>query len=115
MYNLNRAGAPERMERFNAMFKMYCEGKTYEQVGQHYGITRERVRQVLFRGADPEQAAILQELTQKRRLQASQQADKILSLLAEGQSRKQVAEALGVSIHAVKRVVSKTSQAQLSC
>jgi DNA-binding CsgD family transcriptional regulator len=107
MYNEKRAGSQKRIERYKEMYSLYCEGLTYDQIGQRYGITRERVRQIFLRGASPEEAEHLQSLLRKRRLGASEQAPQILKLLAEGKTQKQVAEAVGVSVFAVKRVAKK--------
>lgn len=46
---LGRGGNPERSE---AMFSMYKSGKTLAQIGDVYGITRERVRQILSKRGD---------------------------------------------------------------
>jgi|DEB0MinimDraft_3_1074331.scaffolds.fasta_scaffold33092_4 DNA-binding CsgD family transcriptional regulator len=107
MYNEKRAGSENRIQRYKNMYSLYCEGFTYEQIGRRYGISKERVRQVLLRGASPEEAEHLQFLLRKRRLGASEQAPQILKLLAEGRTQKQVAETVGVSVFAVKRVAKK--------
>ncbi len=107
MYNEKRAGSENRIQRYKNMYSLYCEGLTYEQIGRRYGISKERVRQVLLRGASPEEAEHLQFLLRKRRLGASEQAPQILKLLAEGRTQKQVAETVGVSVFAVKRVAKK--------
>ena len=41
--------SPRDTEREKAICRAYVEGKTLEQVGNNYGITRERVRQILSR------------------------------------------------------------------
>ena len=37
----------EQKERNKKIYKAYIQGRTYENIGLEYGITRERVRQII--------------------------------------------------------------------
>ena len=54
MFNMKRKGAESRRERFLRFYEFYCDGLTYQQIADKEGITRERVRQVLHKGATTE-------------------------------------------------------------
>ena len=109
MFNMNRKGADSRRERFLRLYELYCDGLTYEQIGQREGITRERVRQILHKGCTTEEFKKLKEMIDNRRSNTWRNKE-IEHLLSVDNSCPQIAKLLGISVDAVKRVSAKRSK-----
>ena len=109
MFNMNRKDAHLRQERFLRLYELYCDGLTYEQIGQQEGITRERVRQILHKGCTTEEFKKLKEMIDNRRSNTWRNKE-IEHLLSVGNSCPQIAKLLGISVDAVKRVSAKRSK-----
>ena len=90
-------------ERAAAIFAYYSSGATLQEVGDRYGISRERVRQILKAHGYPvrsvKQAAALHRANQ------FEMAPQILALHRELGDPRQVAEQIGISQTTVREVV----------
>ena len=109
MFNMNRKGADSRRERFLRLYELYCDGLTYEQIGQLEEITRERVRQILHKGCTTEEFKKLKAMIDDRRSNTWRNKE-IENLLIAGNSCTQVAKLLDISVDAVKRVSAKRNK-----
>jgi DNA-binding CsgD family transcriptional regulator len=109
MYNMRRKGAESRRERFLRFYELYCDGLTYQQIADKEGITRERVRQVLHKGATTEEFKELKRLIDVRR-DNSWRTKEVENLLATGSSCPQIAKLLNISVDAVKRISAKRTK-----
>ena len=109
MFNEHRKGFESRRERFLRLYELYCDGLTYEQIGQREGITRERVRQILHKGSTTEEFKKLKEMIDNRRSNTWKNKE-IENLLSVGNSCSQVAKILNISVDAVKRVSAKRNK-----
>lgn len=93
-------------DRFVNMYEMYLNGDSYEKIGKKFGITRERVRQILKNRSTTDEYAKIKERILNRRVN-TWQVKEIANLIGQGHSCRQIAEILGCSIDCVKRVSSK--------
>lgn len=109
MYNEHRKGAQSRRERFLRFYELYCDGLSYQQIADKEGITRERVRQILHKGATTEEFKKLKELIDTRR-QNSWRTKEVENLLETGSSCPQIARLLNISVDAVKRISAKRTK-----
>lgn len=98
-----RREAERRAER---MARMYAAGATLEEIGREYGITRERVRQVLNKVAD--MSVLKAEARTSRRQQRERQAQRALpkarKLLSAGVALQEVASELGIPFALVREL-----------
>jgi len=109
MFNMNRKGADSRRDRFLRFYELYCDGLTYEEIGQREGITRERVRQVLHKGCTTEEFKKLKEMIDNRRSN-TWRTKEVENLLATGSSCPQIAKLLNISVDSVKRISAKRTK-----
>ena len=56
-------GQPKKAQRNAEIRKLRAEGKTLAEIGLLYGITRERVRQIVEKGVDGDGVAVVQDPT----------------------------------------------------
>jgi transposase len=98
--------AAEREHRFQQMYEMYMEGKSYRELGAIFNLSAERVRQVLHSGVSDSQ---LKELRRRidNRCMNTWRAKEVCNLLDAGNNCRQVSEILNISISAVKRVSAR--------
>lgn len=84
-------------ERYVAMGKMYEDGKTLEEVGASFGVTRQRVEQVLSRiGVQRRPTGTWGETAKQYRANLNSNiANRIAELAAKGYSVKRIAERMG--------------------
>jgi len=106
---MRRKGAETRRERFLRFYELYCDGLTYQQIADREGITRERVRQVLHKGATTEEFKELKRLIDMRR-DNSWRTKEVENLLDQGSSCPQIAKLLNISIDSVKRISAKRTK-----
>lgn len=90
----------EVLERARRMYELYANGATLETVGQRYGVTRERVRQI-FRDADLPTIS----LAERRRRESEQRGGEIVAKFRELRDRRGVADALCLPKAAVDDVL----------
>lgn len=95
-----------RRERFERMYSLCLEGKSYSEIGKEFGITKERVRQVLNKYATEDQFKQIRESVERRTL-SSWFCSEILAQLEAGHTCSQVSKNLGCHISVVKRVSAK--------
>ena len=99
---------------------LYAEGATYQEIADLYGITRERVRQVLTLRITREQLSTLKQLHKAARLEEqfkplrAAEAE-ILSAYLEGKSLAALRQEYGVSMARMREFIKKiTTPAQRS-
>lgn len=95
--------SPNSRERFEEMLTLYLDGLTYTQIGQRFGLTRQRVQQVLREKATPDEYKLLRAAIEKREERTWLDTE-IRAQLTEGYSCSKVAQNLGCSLSKVKRV-----------
>jgi hypothetical protein len=77
-------------ERNTEMLEMYLEGYTLQEVGQHYGISRERVRQIIVkRSSDRHYGA-------RKRMLMNERVRKAYEAMQNGSTMEAEAEKLGL-------------------
>lgn len=87
---LPAAGANDKWVRIEALYR---SGKTLAEIGQEYGITRERVRQILRKAGVPSFG--LRPFVGVRQSIASQNADKVISLAEGGATVMDITREIG--------------------
>lgn len=92
--------SPEVREKYSEVTKLYREGWTYEQIGAHYGISRERVRQIL-KSALVDHKELKRQVQQDRKLkrkeERKQKLQTALEKLFETRSLESIKEEFGRS------------------
>lgn len=96
-------------ERFLNFYRLYLEGHSYRTLGRQFGISAERVRQILNDYANTEERKVLREEID-RRCDTSWQTKEICALLEAGNSCRTVAEILNLSIHRIKRLSARLNK-----
>ena len=98
--------AAELADRFQRMYEMYMEGRSYRELAAIFDISAERVRQVLHSGVNDTQ---LKELRRRidNRCMNTWRAKEVCNLLDAGNNCRQVSEILNISLSAVKRVSAR--------
>lgn len=96
----------ERRERFQRLYEGYMEGKSYRDLGASFGLSPERVRQVLKDCASESEMRKLRERIDNRCMN-TWRAKEVCHLLEAGNSCSAVAKILNISVDAVKRVSAK--------
>ncbi len=98
---LSRMSAPERAE---AMCRMRAEGKSLAQIGQTFGLTRERVRQIIMSAQGPDREAA----AEARKRQAVRDKELLREQILDvcrtrpGMSAAEVGQEVGVSAATVR-------------
>lgn len=95
-----------RRDRFEKMYSLCLEGKTYSEIGKEFGITRERVRQILNKHATAEEFRLIRESVERRSLSTWFCAE-ILAQLEIGHTCTQISKNLGCHVSVVKRISAK--------
>lgn len=93
-------------KRFEQIFNLYLEGHSYRDIGRQLNISAQRVGQILYKYATPDEFKTLQK-TIERRCVSGWAYEKIEPLLAQGKKHKEIAEILSISVHVVKRASAK--------
>lgn len=93
-------------DRFATMYEMYLDGHSYEKIGKKFGISRERVRQILKKKSTPDEYELIRQRILSRRVN-TWQVKEIANLIEAGNTCRQVADILGCSVDCVKRVSRK--------
>lgn len=96
----------QREYRFQQLYEMYMEGKSYRELAALFKISAERVRQILHSGVNDTQ---LKELRRRidNRCMNTWRAKEVCNFLDAGHSCRKVSEILNISISAVKRVSAR--------
>lgn len=110
---LTRRNVKERHERFYDMYNLFLEGSSYSEIGRKYGITKERVRQILKNYCTAEQYEQVRKRIEQRSL-ATWFGKEIISQLEAGSSCTQIAKNLNCSVSLVKRISTKWNK-EKSC
>lgn len=95
-----------RRDRFEKMYSLCLEGKSYSEIGREFGITRERVRQILNKYATADEFKLIRESVERRSL-STWFCLEILAQLEAGHTCVQVSKNLGCHVSVVKRVSAK--------
>jgi transposase len=104
-----RPSPSDSRERFHQLYALYLDGHSYRALGRRFGISGERVRQILNEYASPDQRGALQDEIFKRR-DTSWQTTEIHALLDAGHSCRSVAAALNLSVHRIKRISAERNR-----
>jgi hypothetical protein len=99
----------QRRERFEKIYKLYLEGYSYRALGRQFGISAERISQILRQIATPEELKILDEAILSR-CTPSYIFTKIDEMLEAGAQHKVIAESLKVSIDTVKKASARRNR-----
>ncbi len=95
-----------RTERFRQIYSLYLEGHSYRSLGRKFGLSGERIRQILQTQSSTKELQVLRdEIT--RRYETSWQTKEIQALLDSGHTCRAIAELLNVSFYRVKRLSAK--------
>lgn len=101
--------ASRQRERQDAMIRLRREGATLAEIGREFGLTRERVRQILRQGGfDGDRAR--RERTERQREAAWGAREQILREFRRGVASAETARRLGIPSGAVKDVVDEIAE-----
>lgn len=104
--NADKALARATSQRTRAMYALYAEGATLEEVGDRFGVTRERVRQI-FREAGISTRSIAETSALRQDRLVDQHSDEIRTAFLELRDIGAVALQLNVPQTVVKEVVTR--------
>ena len=97
-----RLSSTQRRERFEKIYKLYLEGYSYRALGRQFGVSAERISQILRQNATPEELKILEEAINSR-CTPSYIFTEINQMLEAGTPHRVIAESLKISIDTVKK------------
>ncbi len=102
--------------RVEEMHALYASGATLEEVATEFGVTRERVRQILrHHGYELRSRGEAHAVRQARiRAEIDRAAPRVIELHSSGHEVNQIADELGISKSAVERVVREDELSRLT-
>lgn len=102
--SISRAASGD--DRIRQIVRLYSAGATLEQVGEEFGITRERVRQLIVDAGYEVSALKRKGARARRRRMLAEHDQAIRDLLTQGKPPVDVAAALGLPLDVVREVDS---------
>lgn len=102
--------SPEAVERFGLIYDYLMEGKSYAEIGKIFGITKQRVQQIVQNFATAKQYAEIRERIEQRNM-GTYRGKEIMTQLEAGLSCYAIAKNLNCSVSAVKRLSVKRNKA----
>jgi DNA-binding CsgD family transcriptional regulator len=97
--------------RARRMVMLRVEGLTLAEIAQQYGLTRERVRQILNRSGAPDRAQVAEARSRSIRNAVQARAKELTARWARGEEIAQLAREAGISRHVVAEVILATATA----
>lgn len=97
--------------RARRMVMLRGEGLTLEEIAQQYGLTRERVRQILDRSDAPDRAQVAEARSRSIRNAVQARAKELTARWARGEAIAELAREAGVSRPVVAEVILATATA----
>jgi DNA-binding CsgD family transcriptional regulator len=97
--------------RARRMVMLRGEGLTLEEIAQQYGLTRERVRQILDRSGAPDRAQVAEARSRSIRNAVQARAKELTARWASGEEIAELAREAGVSRRIVAEVILETATA----
>ena len=92
--------------RDRIMINLTKEGKTLEEIGNRFNVSRERVRQILKKhGIEAKHA--LKVRKKKKQNNIDQNINKLLFLVQQGMTEKEIIEKLGIDINLFKEIKTR--------
>ncbi|MEX2375388.1 MAG: sigma factor-like helix-turn-helix DNA-binding protein [Dehalococcoidia bacterium] len=103
-------------DRDREILRMRSEGHSLEVIGREFGITRERVRQIVKRRGGPEVTEVLSQRRERRVQTDAARRDQILADLRHhpGASASEIASRTGLDDRTVKQLVPKRLRALMA-
>jgi transposase-like protein len=98
-----------RREKFEQMYELYMEGKTLTEIGNVFGISKQRVNQILRAAASDEEYSVIKRESERRRSSTWQDCE-VINLLEAGKTCTQVSKLLNVSLSFVKRASARRNR-----
>ena len=102
--------SPRDPARAQAMADMYASGATLEQVGAHYGVSRERVRQILERLGVASRSTSHPDYAAKRRATYAAAKTAVVTAYDAGEPIADIAAARGVKVPSIKLVLRRADR-----
>jgi hypothetical protein len=93
-----------RADRAAPMYERYRGGETLREIGRSYGLTRERIRQILRDAGYPAPSA--EDLLARRRTAETRPPEEVVDAYKRSGDAAEVARRLGLSASAVRRVLA---------
>jgi len=103
--------ADQRRTRFCQIYELYLDGLSLREISAQYGISYERVRQILKKGSTSEEYKIIKAAADRRRSRTWQTTEAI-NLLNAGNSCSKVSQILGISISSIKRLSAQYNKSR---
>lgn len=95
-------------ERNKSICQMYVDGHTLQEVGDKYGVTRERIRQILVKNGVTERFTSIRDIKALRQ----QECERVMQLYLQGLSRREAAWELGLNYKALFGHLPRVKSAQ---
>lgn len=105
---LPREEAAKLENRNDAICRLYTEGKTLQEVGDKYGITRERVRQILVKKGISERYTSQVPIREQKK----ENWAKVVGLYMQGYSRQEALDKLGFTLSDIDLRCAKFTRVQ---
>lgn len=98
-----------RRERFEEMYELYMEGEKLTVIGEKFGISKQRVNQILRAAASDEEYSLIKRESERRKVSTWRDRE-IINLLDNGYTCNNVAGILNISLSAVKRASARRNR-----
>lgn len=96
----------EAVQRYGLIYEYLMEGKSYAEIGKIFGITKQRVQQIVQNFATAQQYAEIRERIDKRSM-TTHRGREILTQLDSGRTCYEISKDLNCSVSVVKRLEAK--------
>lgn len=101
----------QRRRRFCQIYELYLDGLSLRDISAKYGISYERVRQILKKGSTTEEYKAIKAAADRRRSRTWQTTEAI-NLLNAGNSCSKVSQILGISVSSIKRLSAQYNKSK---
>lgn len=98
-----------RREKFEEMYELYMDGAKLTVIGEKFGISKQRVNQILRAAASDEEYSLIKRESDRRR-NSTWQDREIINLLDNGYTCYNVSTILNISLSAVKRASARRNR-----
>lgn len=98
-----------RREKFEEMYELYMEGATLTVIGEKFGISKQRVNQILRAASSDEEYSLIKRESERRKSSTWHDRE-IINLLDSGCTCNKISTILNISLSAVKRASARRNR-----